>query len=160
MEGDYMQNGSHPIESIMKTTLENIRDMVDVNTIVGEAVSVSEGSVIIPVSRVSFGFLSGGGEYKNNMSDALKKYKERIDSEIELNTKSPFAGGAGAGITIQPVAFLVVSEGNIKLMSVDGNSSFEKIIDLADGLFNKFGKDNKKTLEKSSESNIVNRVEN
>ena len=54
----------HPIENIMKTTMENIKEMIDVNTIVGDAVETADGSVIIPISRVSFGFVAGGGEYK------------------------------------------------------------------------------------------------
>ena len=53
----------HPIENIMAATLENIRDMVDVNTVIGEPIPTSEGSTIIPLSRVSFGFVAGGGEY-------------------------------------------------------------------------------------------------
>ena len=53
----------HPIESIMSTTMENIRDMIDVNTIIGDAISTSDGSTVIPISRVSFGFVAGGGEY-------------------------------------------------------------------------------------------------
>ena len=72
----------HPIENIMTTTMENIRDMVDVNTVVGEAIATSDGSTVIPVSRVAFGFVAGGGEYK-----CAKQAAEAPS----------FAGGTGAG---------------------------------------------------------------
>ena len=61
----------HPIETIMSTTMENIRDMIDVNTVVGDAVTPAEGTVIIPISRVSFGFVAGGGEY--GLKDVYKR---------------------------------------------------------------------------------------
>ena len=54
----------HPIENLMTTTMENIRDMVDVNTVVGDAIATADGSTVIPISRVAFGFVAGGGEYK------------------------------------------------------------------------------------------------
>ena len=53
----------HPIESVMSTTMENIRSMIDVNTIVGDAITTADGSTVVPISRVSFGFVAGGGEY-------------------------------------------------------------------------------------------------
>ena len=62
----------HPIENIMTTTMENIKEMIDVNTIVGDAVGTSEGTVIIPVSRVSFGFVAGGGEYKEEVKQGKR----------------------------------------------------------------------------------------
>ena len=62
----------HPIETIMSTTMENIRDMIDVNTVVGDAVTPAEGTVIIPISRVSFGFVAGGGEYGDTRGDVWK----------------------------------------------------------------------------------------
>lgn len=72
----------HPIENIMAATLENIRDMVDVNTVIGEPIPTSEGSTIIPLSRVSFGFVAGGGEYAQKAQPAAPTL--------------PFAAGTGA----------------------------------------------------------------
>lgn len=104
----------HPIQGLMKTTMESIREMVDVNTIVGNAVETPDGCVIIPVSKVSFGFAAGGGEYNTNSN----------------TDELPFGGGSGAGVTLQPVAFVVVGQGQIRLLSVHQNTSIERIIDL------------------------------
>lgn len=105
----------HPIEALMKTTMESIKEMVDVNTIVGDAVETHDGTVIIPISKVSFGFASGGGDYINkNFSE-----DDNNGNEEKPKDKLPFAGGAGAGVSVQPVAFMVVGNGHIKLMPVD-----------------------------------------
>lgn len=104
----------HPIQGLMQTAMESIKQMVDVNTVVGDAVQTGDGGVIIPVSRVSFGFAAGGGEYgaKGAASDA------------------PFGGGSGAGVSVQPVAFLVVHGGDVRLLPVDGNTALERLLDL------------------------------
>ena len=68
----------HPIETIMSTTMDNIRDMIDVNTVVGDAVTPAEGTVIIPISRVSFGFVAGGGEYRCDGQRAQQPHQQKI----------------------------------------------------------------------------------
>lgn len=108
----------HPIENLMKTTLENIKDMIDVNTIIGDAVNTPDGTTIIPISRVGFGFGTGGSDLPGNNG---------LDNSSNKSTL--FGGGAGAGISIKPVAFLVVREDIIRLLPVDHNNSYEKIID-------------------------------
>lgn len=108
----------HPIEALMKTTMESIKEMVDVNTIVGDAVESPDGSVIIPISKVSFGFASGGGEYTD-----MRRKKNEDGTDRVTKDKFPFAGGAGAGVSVQPVAFMVVGNGQMKLMSVDQNAN-------------------------------------
>ena len=107
---------THPIESLMKTTMESIKEMVDVNTIVGDPVETPEGTVIIPISRVSFGFASGGGDFVNDVDHRNQGSGEDIAKKEE---KFPFAGGTGAGVSVQPVAFMVVGKGQMKLMPVD-----------------------------------------
>lgn len=107
--------GEHPIEGLMQTTMESIKDMVDVNTIVGDPVESQDGLVIIPISKVSFGFASGGGEY----STCMKK----SDKDGDSSGKLPFGGGSGAGVSVQPVAFIVVGNGQIKLLPVDQGSN-------------------------------------
>ncbi len=107
----------HPIESIMTTTMENIRDMVDVNTVVGEAIIAPDGSTVIPVSRVCFGFVAGGGEYDR---------KGRPDPNAEL----PFAGGTGAGVTIQPMGFIVASGGQVRLLPAQAYAPVDRIIEM------------------------------
>lgn len=119
----------HPIENIMTTTMENIKEMIDVNTIVGDAVETSEGTVIIPVPRVSFGFVAGGGEYKE---EALQgKKKKAADDEVgHLADSMPFAGGTGAGVSVNPIAFLVVGQDKIKLLPVNFNTTVDRMVEL------------------------------
>lgn len=133
----------HPIEGLMTTAMQSIKEMVDVNTIVGDAVQAPDGSVIIPISKVSFGFAAGGGEYSAN-----SKGVDITDEEGELSKKNkfPFAGGSGAGVSISPVAFMVVGNGQIKLLPVNINSSVEKIIDLVPELLKKATEQAKKRI--------------
>ena len=96
----------HPIQSLIKTSMESIKEMVDVNTVVGDAVETQDGTVIIPVSRVCFGFAAGGSEFD------VKTSKENDKGE---KSKLPFGGGSGAGVSVQPMAFMVVGQGQIRL---------------------------------------------
>ncbi len=127
----------HPIQGLMKTTMESIKEMVDVNTIVGDPVESSDGQVIIPISRVSFGFASGGTEF--NGTNGNKDDEQKANGESKL----PFGGGTGAGVSIQPVAFIVVGNGNMKLLPVDQNANIlNSILDtipkMASSIQNKF----------------------
>jgi sporulation protein YtfJ len=107
---------NHPIDNLMRSTLENIKEMVDVNTIVGDAVESKDGSTIIPISKVSFGFSSGGSEF----------YKKETPT---TGIKYPFGGGSGAGVSIKPVAFLVLKNENVRLLSCDKDTTYDKIVD-------------------------------
>lgn len=108
----------HPIEGLMQTTMTSLKEMVDVNTIVGDAVHTADGSVIIPVSKISFGFASGGSEFS--------KTKDKKD--IITEEKLPFGGGSGAGVSVSPVGFIVVGNDQIKLLTVDeGNSALTNL---------------------------------
>ncbi|MGI6188515.1 MAG: sporulation protein YtfJ [Clostridiales bacterium] len=118
----------HPIENIMKTTMENIKEMIDVNTIVGDAVETADGSVIIPISRVSFGFVAGGGEYKEKNKEQ-RQGKSNNDGD-GASPPMPFAGGTGAGVSVNPIAFLVVGEGKIRLLPVQFSSPTDRIVEL------------------------------
>ena len=112
---------------ILGTAIDKIRDLVDVSTIVGEPVFSGEGITIIPVSKVTYGFASGGSDFPSK-------------SNVEL-----FGGGGGAGITITPVAFIVINNGNVTIKSVpSGDNTAEKIVgivpevvDTVSGLINK-----------------------
>jgi sporulation protein YtfJ len=103
----------HPIESLMKTAMESIKGMIDVNTVVGQAVQTPDGGTIIPVSRVSFGFAAGGGEYWKRESDS---------------PGHPFGGGSGAGVTVHPVGFLVTHGDSVRLLSVDRGDVLESLV--------------------------------
>jgi len=107
---------NHPIENLMRSTMESIKDMIDVNTIVGDPIQSIDGTTIIPISKVCFGFASGGSEFNNiKTSDPGNKY--------------PFGGGSGAGVTVKPVAFLVIKNDSIRLLSLDQQNTYDKIVD-------------------------------
>lgn len=117
----------HPIQSLMQTAMENLKEMVDVNTIVGDPVETPDGSVILPISRVGFGFAAGGSEFRigRDGHDRTATSAGRVDSE------APFGGGAGGGVSISPMGFLVVGHGNVKLLSAESNQMYDRLIDLA-----------------------------
>lgn len=105
--------------------MNNIQDMVDVNTIIGAPIDINENISIIPISKVCFGFVAGGSEFKG---ETIEEYN-RKDKDEEITYKNPFGGGSGAGVNITPVSFLVVNNGNIKLMPVEYCSTIDKIAD-------------------------------
>ena len=106
--------------SILKTTIEKVRDLVDVSTIIGDPINLPDGLTIIPVSKVTYGFASGGSDFpsKNN---------------VEL-----FGGAGGAGITINPVAFLVVKDGDVTIKHIVSNdNAVERAVSLVPEMFDK-----------------------
>ena len=123
----------HPIEGLMLTAMNSIQDMVDVNTIIGEPIETSNNMVIIPISKVGFGFAAGGSEFKGETLDEYTK-KEK---EEAIQYRLPFGGGSGAGVSISPVAFLVVSPNNVKLLPVNHSSALDKLIDYVPDLIEK-----------------------
>lgn len=138
----------HPIEALMKTAMESIKEMVDVNTVVGDPVETPDGSVIVPVSRVSVGFAAGGGEYQAGSGNDGGKDGGGL----------PFGGGSGAGVSVQPVGFLVVGNGQVRLLPVDGNAVLDRLIDVApqvvaqiQGMFKHNGRDKGQKEEKRDE---------
>ena len=114
--------GSHPIENLMTNAMNSIKDMVDVNTIIGDAIQVGNGTVIIPLSKVTFGFASGGTEFSTKIKECRK---DKLNEEEKL----PFGGGSGAGVTINPVSFLVVQNDTVKLMPVTHKGNVDKLLD-------------------------------
>ncbi|MCI8587821.1 MAG: sporulation protein YtfJ [Clostridia bacterium] len=147
---------SHPIEGLMLTAMSSIREMIDVNTIIGEPIETLEGLIIIPISKVSFGFAAGGSEFNGETMNIYSK-KEK---EEEIQYKLPFGGGAGAGATINPVAFLVVQNGNVKLIPIEHTSYVDRLLDYVpdliekvNGFINKNVQDNNEKTEK-----IINQI--
>ncbi len=100
----------HPIKGLMETAMSSIKEMVDVNTIVGDAVNAPDGTIIIPISKVSFGFGAGGSEFGER-------------SQIAPDANANFGGGSGGGAVIEPVAFMVVGQGQIRLMPIGQSTS-------------------------------------
>lgn len=123
----------HPIENLMVTAMNSIQDMIDVNTIIGEPIETSNDVTIIPISKVSFGFAAGGSEFTGETIDEYTKK----DKEEEIQYRLPFGGGAGAGVTINAVAFLVIQNGNVKLIPVSHSSSIDKLLDYVPDLIEK-----------------------
>lgn len=123
----------HPIEGLMLTAMNSIQDMVDVNTIIGEPIETSNNMVIIPISKVGFGFAAGGSEFNGETLDEYTK-KEK---EEQIQYRLPFGGGAGAGVSISPVAFLVVTTNNVKLLPVNHSSAIDKLMDYVPDLMEK-----------------------
>ncbi len=117
----------HPIQGLMKTAMESIKDMVDVNTIVGDAVETPDGTVILPISRVSFGFAAGGGNCQPDEIDQGQSQKNYA-----------FGGGSGAGVSVKPVGFLVCSPVHgVRFMPVEGKLIYDRIIDLVPKVLSK-----------------------
>ena len=106
----------HPIESLMGTSMESIREMVDVNTVIGDPVKTQDGSTIIPISRVSFGFVAGGGEYTG--------------SALTMEGEMPFAGGAGAGVSVAPMGFLVCTQNGVRMISAGSMTPMDKLLEM------------------------------
>lgn len=120
----------HPIQGLMKTAMENIKEMVDVNTIIGDPVETPDGTIIIPVSRVSFGFAAGGSEFES-VEEEEKKGKSGEETGL------PFGGGSGGGVTVQPVGFLIVNNtGQVRMLPVDRHAMLDRLMDMAPQLIN------------------------
>ena len=127
----------HPIEGIMGVSMEKIHEMVDVNTIIGDPITSPDGTIVIPVSKVSFGFVSGG-------------------SDLPMQNAERFAGGSGAGVTVKPVAFIVIKkDGEVKMLEMGAKGSpVDGIMEAIPGLIDKIKgfMDKKKEGEASPES--------
>jgi len=140
---------ANQIEGLMNEAMGKLKEMIDVNTIVGEVISTGtetdSPTTIIPVSKVAFGFGAGGSEF------SAKPLAEKDD-------KTMFGGGCGGGVSVKPVAFLVVKNDNIRLLPVSGSiSTADRIIDMVPELlskFNSFLKDCKCKKDKNSNDEV------
>lgn len=128
-----MNDQQHPIENLMLTAMNSIKDMVDVNTIIGEPIETSNNTIIIPISKVGFGFAAGGSEFKG---ETIDEYTKR-EKEEAIQYRLPFGGGSGAGVSIAPVAFLVVQPNNVKLLPVEHCSAIDRLLDYVPDLMEK-----------------------
>ncbi len=121
----------HPIQGLMDVTLEKIKSMVDSNTIIGNPINMADGTLILPISKVTFGFASGGSDFPSKTQKDL------------------FGGGSGAGVSVTPVAFLVVREGNVRMIQLaDTSNNVDRAIsmvpDMVDKITDLFKKENGK----------------
>ena len=132
-----MENNN--VQNLLGVSMEKIKEMIDVNTIIGEPITSPDGTLIIPVSKVSYGFAAGGSD--------LPTKKENKDC---------FGGGSGAGVTIQPVAFLTVYQGDVRLVSVDREEgTADKLVNMIPDVLKKvkgvFKKDKSESADDFSE---------
>lgn len=110
----------HPIGDLMQTAMSSIKDLVDVNTVIGEPVQATGGATIIPISKVSFGYVTAGGD----LSAHEKERKPAVPVDF------PFAGGSGAGVSVQPVGFLVVSGDSVRMLPASCQTVADRVVEL------------------------------
>lgn len=134
----------HPIQDLMKTAMESIKSMVDVNIIIGDTVETPDGTVIIPVSKVTFGFAAGGSDHCTDAPAAPRR-----EGEVH-----PFGGGSGAGVTVKPVGFLICTkESGVRFMSIENNAASDRVLDMVPWVVDKVGQ----FLDKNTEQNNKNK---
>lgn len=119
-------NREETIEDLIKTSLDRVKTLMGTNTIVGDAITTKVGTTIIPISKVSVGFIVGGGEYLTN-----KKIKQHI----------PMAGGSGCGMSVSPVGFIIMEKDDVKFIDIENKTAYQTILNLINKIINKFGKD-------------------
>ena len=150
----------HPIEGLMITAMNSIQDMVDVNTIIGDPIETNTNIVIIPISKVSFGFAAGGSEFKG---ETLDEYIKK-DKEEQVQYRLPFGGGSGAGVNITPIGFLVVGgqkNGDTmqpRFIPVEHKCSIDKLLDYIPDFFDKLACSLNKAKEKLEKEKIEKEV--
>ena len=114
----------HPIGTLMQTAMASIKDMVDVNTVIGDPVVASSGATIIPISKVSFGYVTAGGDM------AAQDKRHPLPEHADF----PFAGGSGAGVSVQPVGFLVVSGDTVRMLPAQSLTVADRMVELLPGV--------------------------
>lgn len=117
-----MNENTHPINEVLQNTMGKIREMVDANTVVGQPIETRDGVTLIPVSHLSFGFATGGSDFGKTP-----------------NVTKNFGGGAGAGVNVTPVAFLVIKDGNVRILPVTppAKDSSSRAVELIPEMFDK-----------------------
>ena len=113
-----MQGNNEKIENLMKNAISKIKDIIDVNTVIGNPINCLDGTMIIPITKVTVGFIAGGGEYSQNIppKNAQKEY--------------PFAGGSTAGFSVSPIGFLIGNSDKLKLITVESKNTFDDVMKL------------------------------
>lgn len=125
------QNAQKPISELTESSMKQLQSLVDSNAVIGQPIQTPDGTTILPVSKVSFGYVSGG-------------------SDLPSSQKEMFGGGSGGGVTITPIAFLVIQEGNVKMLQVQSFSStadrvvgmVPEVMDKVSGFVSGLGKKN------------------
>lgn len=129
-----MNEKNHPINEVLQTTMTKIKEMVDANTVVGQPIVTQDGVTLIPVSRLSFGFATGGSDFGKTQ-----------------NVPKNFGGGAGAGVNVVPVAFLIIKDGSVRMLPVapPAHDAAGRVVEMVPEMFDKVTDYiDKKTAEK------------
>ena len=132
-----MSENNHPINEVLQTTMSKVKEIVDANTVVGQPITTQDGVTLIPVSRLSFGFATGGSDFGKTQ-----------------NVPKNFGGGAGAGVNVTPIAFLIVKDGSVRLLPVapPPGDTVSRVVDLVPEMFERVtGYIDKKSAEGNGE---------
>lgn len=115
---------SQKLPNMLETTMQKLREIVDVNTVVGSPITTPDGTTILPVSKISVGFGGGGSDFTTNKS----------------GSDYPFGGGVGGGVNVTPVCFLVVQDGNVRMLPVPtpANSTADRIVEMVPDTLERF----------------------
>ncbi len=115
---------NHKLPGMLEGTVAKMKELVDVNSVIGEPITTVDGVTIIPISRITVGFAGGGSDY---VSKNLNKQD------------NPFGGGVGGGMTVTPIAFMVIKEGNIRMLPValPANTTAERVVELVPDMLDK-----------------------
>lgn len=121
-------NNSSSIEDLIKISLDRVKVLMETNTIVGEPMNLKSGTTVIPISKASVGFVVGGGEYSDKSS-------RRVANHF------PMAGGSGCGMSVSPIGFLVISEGNVNFVDIENKTMYQTLLNLANKIISKIKTD-------------------
>ena len=130
------------IENLLTSTILNLQSLIDVDNVIGKPIVADAGTIVIPFSKVSFGFIAGGGEYGENLGNSTTEKSKDKDKEKEVkkstaqNDELPYAGGSGGGVIINPIGFLVCHNGISNLIKIDKDTEDGKWTDLIDAAIN------------------------
>lgn len=142
----YFDNNDN-INNLINVAMDKIKTIVDSSTVIGEAVETSDGTTIIPISRVTVGYVVGGGEYADLSS-------RRVANHF------PMAGGSSGGMSLSPVGFLIVKEGDVKFVNVENKTLYQTFLNLFNSLLSKIDENEKSGSSNNNESEVVESEEN
>ena len=126
------------IPNMLENTIAKMREMVDVNSVIGDPITTADGVTIIPISKVTVGFAGGGSDY-------VSKHANKQDN--------PFGGGVGGGMKVTPIAFLIVKEGSVRMLpvAIPANTTTERVVEMVPDLLDKLTDFIDSKLEKKAE---------
>lgn len=125
------------LDELIKTSLDRVKSLMEINTIIGEPLRIEETTTIIPISKASVGFVVGGGEYSD-------KSNRRVANHF------PMAGGSGCGMTISPVGFIIIRENNTEFVDIENKTMYQTLLNLANKIIDKIKTNNNEDNDEKS----------